>query len=384
MQSDLRRYDIDWWRVIAILAVYLHHIGMPFNGDGFHIMNEESSKLLDDLMVFFEQFRLPMLFLISGTGTVYAFSKRNWIQFIKERSYRLLIPLFFGILFIVPPQTFFENREQFTSYFSFYNDLLSHIEVNHLWFIGNLFWMSAACIPIILYLRSSRSDILKKYLSFMATKKYGILLWGVLLILIKILSKKYYPGDSKSILNLSSTLYFGYYFIAGIVFASSGILWQYLLKHRKTNFYLALICSMVFYTYYYLPDEIVSPYLSLTTQWNIWYAVSGITGWSWIITALGYGQVWFNKRSMLLSKMNEAIYPFYILHQTVIVLLAYYLVQLDLSIGVKMLLLLALSFPVIVLIYRFIVYPFRITRVLFGMRSKPKVKETALADVNPT
>ncbi len=95
MQTSTRRYDIDWWRVIAIIGVYLHHVGMPFNGDGFHIMNSESSKLLDDIMVFFEQFRLPLLFIISGVGTMYAFSKRSVWQFVKERTYRLLIPLIF-------------------------------------------------------------------------------------------------------------------------------------------------------------------------------------------------------------------------------------------------------------------------------------------------
>ncbi|WP_048331323.1 acyltransferase family protein [Bizionia psychrotolerans] len=81
MDTNSRRYDLDWLRVIAILAVYFHHLCMPFNGDDFHIMNAESSKLLDDIMVFFEQVRLPLLFLISGTGTVLAFSKRTWKHF---------------------------------------------------------------------------------------------------------------------------------------------------------------------------------------------------------------------------------------------------------------------------------------------------------------
>ena len=90
-----RRYDLDWLRVIAILAVYLHHIGMPFNGDKFHIMNAESSKLLDDIMVFFEQFRLPLLFLISGTGTMFAFSKRTWVPIFKRTQYTFIDPTFF-------------------------------------------------------------------------------------------------------------------------------------------------------------------------------------------------------------------------------------------------------------------------------------------------
>ena len=182
MQEKQRRYDIDWWRVIAILAVYLHHIGMPFNGDDFHIMNAESSKILDDIMVFFEQLRLPLLFLISGVGTMYAFSKRTWVQFLKERSYRLLIPLVFGVFVIVPPQTYFEHIDIYESYGQFYSQILSNIEVNHLWFIENLFYISILSIPFILFLRSSRSTKIKRFIEKNSRKRYGILIWLVPLI----------------------------------------------------------------------------------------------------------------------------------------------------------------------------------------------------------
>jgi peptidoglycan/LPS O-acetylase OafA/YrhL len=60
--NNVRVSELDWLRVILILAVFLHHALMPFNGDEWHIMNAESSKLLDDVMVYFEQFRLPTLF----------------------------------------------------------------------------------------------------------------------------------------------------------------------------------------------------------------------------------------------------------------------------------------------------------------------------------
>ncbi|MFT5848840.1 acyltransferase family protein, partial [Psychroserpens sp.] len=203
MIEKKRRYDIDWLRVIAILAVYFHHIGMPFNGDEFHIMNTESSKLLDDIMVFFEQFRLPLLFLISGTGTMFAFSKRTWVQFVKERSMRLLIPLFFGVLFIVPPQTYYEQIHNFSAYFDVYKT--GAFETNHLWFIENLFVMSVVLIPLILFLKSSKSDPLVKGLDSIASKKYGILLWVLPLIICTIILKAKYQSDSKSITNLSST-----------------------------------------------------------------------------------------------------------------------------------------------------------------------------------
>ena len=85
--------ELDWLRVILILAVFLHHVLMPFNGDGWHIMNSESSKLLDDIMVYFEQFRLPILFFIAGVGSVILLRKINALEFLRDKFFRLLIPL---------------------------------------------------------------------------------------------------------------------------------------------------------------------------------------------------------------------------------------------------------------------------------------------------
>jgi glucan biosynthesis protein C len=75
IDSNQRLTELDWLRVILIFAVFIHHVLMPFNGDNWHIMNNESSKLLDDVMVYFEQFRLPILFFISGAGAVILLSK---------------------------------------------------------------------------------------------------------------------------------------------------------------------------------------------------------------------------------------------------------------------------------------------------------------------
>ena len=368
MEEKKRRYDLDWFRVIAILAVYLHHIGMPFNGDTFHIMNADSSKLLDDIMVFFEQFRLPLLFLISGTGTIYAFSKRTWLQFLKERSTRLIIPLIFGVLFIVPPQTYYEHLATYGSYLDVYKNGV--FETNHLWFIENLFVYSVVLIPLILFLKSSKSDSIMRFLDTISAKKYGILLWVLPLLIMIILLKQAYPSDSKDLTNLSSTFYYGYFLVAGMLFATSNMSWSHLKTHRKFNAIAFILSTILFYGYYLLPNAYIAPYLSINARWNVWYLVCGLVSWTLITTLLGYGQIWFYKKSVFLQKCNEAIYPFYILHQTIIVILGYYIIQLELSIVAKIALLLVTSFPVTILMYRLLIYPFKIPRLLFGMKKK--------------
>jgi len=373
MDTTLRRYDLDWLRVIAIVAVYFHHIGMPFNGDDFHVMNTESSKILDDIMVYFEQFRLPLLFLISGTGTVLAFSKRTWQQFFKERTCRLLIPLIFGVLIIVPPQTYYQFIDEFNAYWEIY--LNAKFESNHLWFIENVYVLSIVAIPLIIFLKSVKSQNFKNFFEEISTYKFGLIMAGSPLIIFTVILKRYYPTDSTSISNLSETFYYSYFFIAGILLASSQIVWVNLKKLRRFHLYIFIISSLAFYVYYFVPSNVVEPYFSLSARWDIWYALCCLLGWCFVLTLLGYGQVYLNKPSVWLKRLNEAIYPFYILHQTIIVIFAYYIIQLELSITSKITLLLFTSFFVIVIIYRFIVYPFKTTRILFGMKAQSKVNK---------
>jgi hypothetical protein len=125
-----------------------------------------------------------------------------------------------------------------------------------------------------------------------------------------------------------------------------------------------------------VPNDYIEPYLSLSVRWDIWYSLCCLLGWCFVLTLLGYGQVYLNKPSLWLKRMNEAIYPFYILHQTVIVIFGYYIIHMNLDIPVKMTLLFISSFSVIVLLYRFLVYPFKITRVLFGMKKNDENVKT--------
>lgn len=128
--------------------------------------------------------------------------------------------------------------------------------------------------------------------------------------------------------------------------------------------------SVLFYGYYFLPNEIIAPHVSIPNRWILWYVTCGLVGWTIVITILGYAHVWLNKLSTLLQKCNEAIYPFYVLHQTIIVVVGYYVIQLDVGIPSKILLLMVASFPIILLIYRYLIYPFKLARLLFGMKKK--------------
>lgn len=130
-----------------------------------------------------------------------------------------------------------------------------------------------------------------------------------------------------------------------MLFTASNNSWNHLKSFRKFNFIDFVISFILFYGYYLLPNGFISPYLSISSRWNIWYLVCGLVSWTLVTTLLGYGQVSFNKKSTLLKKCNEAIYPFYILHQTIIIIAGFYIIPLDFSILSKIVLLVVASFP---------------------------------------
>jgi len=355
-----------------IFAVFLHHVCMPFNGDGWHIMNNESSKALDDIMVYFEQFRLPILFFISGVGTVILLSKITVKKFAIDKMLRLFIPLVVGSLLIIPPQSYIENISEFQSYWQAFPILTLKFETNHLWFIEYLIVFAFFAIPINMVLSTQLGSMIIGLIEKLSRYKLGLYGLVVLLIAVKLYFSLNFPSDDNKVENLSSSTFYLFFFIAGMVFIRSKNIWQAIGKQRYYNLLLLLFSTIVFYGYYYSPD--LSPYLSIEMRWAIWWLVCCLVAWSALLTILGYAQFYFTNSPTWLRLSNELIYPFYIFHQTVIVVIGYFVITWQTSIPIKIMALFFLSFAVTAVICLFIVKPFNIFRFLFGLKPLQKVE----------
>jgi glucan biosynthesis protein C len=366
MSTYKRYHELDWLRIILVIAVFLHHIGMPFNGDGFPVMNSDSSKVLDDIMVYFEQFRLPMLFLIAGAGAVILLSFKNRTDFIKQRFMRLLVPLIFAVLVIVPPQNYIGHIDQFKSYWQAYPTLASNLSTNHLWFIEYLVVFALLSIPLYSFLQSAKGKRVINAIETISNNPAGLFLFAFLLIGLRVLSKIFFPDDSKDLTNLSTPVFYGFFYIMGMVLMSSTTLWANIKRFRRVNLTLLVGCSVMFYSYYYSPD--LSPWLSIEVRWALWWAVGCMVAWSATLTLIGYAQQYLNQYNSWLVKCNEMIYPFYIFHQTVIIIAAYYVIEWQAGITTKVVGLLSISLPLTVLLC-LMIYPFNPARILFGVKA---------------
>jgi len=107
--AKVRRYDLDWLRVSVFGILIIYHVGMYFVPWKWHIKHELTYDWISWPMIFINQWRLPILFIISGMGTRFALSHRSGQLFRKERLMRLGIPLLVGVILIVPPQLYIER-----------------------------------------------------------------------------------------------------------------------------------------------------------------------------------------------------------------------------------------------------------------------------------
>jgi len=104
-------------------------------------------------------------------------------------------------------------------------------------------------------------------------------------------------------------------------------------------------------------------------SWH-WALARAACAWSWVLAILGWGHARLNFTNRFVKHANEAVLPFYILHQPVIIVIAFFVVQLDAAVPLKYLLTAASSFVVIVALYEYVVRPVGVLRFLFGMRPK--------------
>jgi surface polysaccharide O-acyltransferase-like enzyme len=133
--KSVRRYDLDWLRVFAVLILLCFHSARPFDEWGWHIKNGGVSGFITNILQFINIWHMPLFFLLSGSAAWFALSLRPERSFAKERVKRLFIPLVFGMAVIIPPQVYIERifRGQFEG--SYFRNLSWH----HLWFLAYLF-----------------------------------------------------------------------------------------------------------------------------------------------------------------------------------------------------------------------------------------------------
>ena len=377
METNRQSY-LDWLRCFAILGVLLFHSAMPFAAEEWwHIKNKENSELFAEFNFWLSRFRMPLLFFVSGAVSYFILQRKSAGNFVSMRFHRLMIPLIFGMLVVVPPQIYMERVTQGFkgNFFDFYPAIFEmkpypegNTSWHHLWFILYLFLYNLVAAPFFAWLVSEKGKSFLNRALWLSRGKwiYLLILPGV--IIHTSLSLKF-PQTNDLIHDWGRLPYWFLFVIIGFVCICFPPLVNSLERNRRLSLLLAFSTLIVINYVRWNEMEPWDTMQNWRSDWRTYLFISlyAFTSWFWVFALIGYGKKYLNKDHRALKYINEALYPFYILHQTIIVILAFYVVQVSDSILSKYLFIVLTTFIVSMLIYHLLIRPSRILRYFFGM-----------------
>jgi glucan biosynthesis protein C len=168
----MRRYDIDWLRVIAIGLLLIYHIAIGFQSWGTmigFIAAPKSWTALWTPMAMLNVWRIPLLFFVSGMGVYFAMQQRTWKQLILERTMRIWLPFVFGMFAIVPLHILVWR-------YYYKMELLYVFDPGHLWFLANIFVYVLVLSPILFYLKKNETGKVVQLIKSIFSTPLGLLI----------------------------------------------------------------------------------------------------------------------------------------------------------------------------------------------------------------
>ena len=383
-----RKHYIDWLRVLAFGLLFLFHSWRPFDHFPWHIKNSEQSVVFDLLTMFTHGWRMYLIFLVSGAGTWFAMKSRK-DAFVKDRIKRLIVPFIFGILLIIPPQRFYEwiTYHDFTgSYLDFTlayfpqqlganmgSSLLlwfGHLGT-HIWYLPFLFVMSVLILPLLKRIQKGNFNF--TWLKSLMRSNYGVFALVLPMIIVRILLKPIYSEYT----DWADFFIYIFPFLYGFIFMSDPGFINIIKKKMYLFLIVGVISSIYFlYTGSQNPQNVQEYLYPSFSSYHIQISiVSMFIAYSWILFFLAFFARKMNFKHSILVPANISILPIYVLHQTLIIVIGYYIVDTDLSMFIKFIIITFTAIPAAVLLYK-IIQINNVFRFLFGLKRKSK-KELA-------
>lgn len=334
--TTTRHFGMDWLRIGAFGLLIFYHIGMYFVPWGWHVKIAQPLDWVQIPMMATNSWRLPLLFLVSGYASAALFAKTGAAgAFLRSRSARLLIPLIFGIIVVVPVQPWIELMTQhgyahgfahfwLHDYFRFGS--LEGIVLptwQHLWFVVYLWLYTLIAVAILALvpeaMRARVADGAARLLRG----------WGILVVpfaaWLAILTA--FPGYRETHALVDDGPNHLHYLVPFFV--------GWLLRVRPALFVgvarcwpVALVIGIAAYAYiawamWGALDEGPAPAGIVTT----FMIVRLVQGWATIVALVGIADRYGNRDHPRRAMFAEAVFPFYIIHQTIIVVIGWYLLQ---------------------------------------------------------
>jgi surface polysaccharide O-acyltransferase-like enzyme len=376
-----RLYYLDWLRVLTILAIFgLHHCTRFFDTDDWFIKNAVTYPFMQVWLEFCTSWGMPLILLISGASAFMALEKARPGRFILGLILRLLVPLLVGMFTHVPLHIYLErlSRGEFSgSFFAFYPHYFEGMYGfggnfawmgSHLWYLELLFIASLLCLPLFLWLkRTARGRRVLQGMGDRLAHPAAVPLLALPTILLILNLDEANLGNTS--LGGWSLAIYPLFYVAGFVIVANERLQQQLVRLRWIHLAMGLAFTGA---YLFGEFQTVYPTDGFPLASALVKVLDCFVVWAWLLAVFGFGKARLSFTNPFLKYANEAALPFYILHQTVVVALGYFVVQWAIPDLLKYLVILGVSFGVIMGLYEYGVRRFDVMRFLFGMKLLPR------------
>lgn len=334
-----RRVDLDWVRIAAFGLLILYHVGMFYVPWNWHIKSAHPVTALEPLMLALNPWRLALLFLVSGVATRFMLRKTATGALIRSRSLRLLIPLLFGMLVIVPPQAYVQIVEALGYDGGFVDFYLKHYFTfgkafcpnpciilptwNHLWFVAYL-WIYTMALGLVLMAMPGLVGAIERWLAPLMTGVWLLIVPSLLFGLFRLTLLPNFPSTHALFGDWYNHALFAGIFLLGFLLAHAASFWEAIERQR----WIALILAIAFYALWLSLRSLHG----LPVRLLIGMAY-GFYQWLCIVAVLGFARRWLTRDSAARRYLTDAIFPYYIVHQTAIIMIAHGLRGSGLSVG---------------------------------------------------
>jgi hypothetical protein len=349
MQMSGRLYYVDWLRVIAFAILVVYHCSVAFFPDLSWLMKSaQTSETLSLVMKFPRAWRLALLFFVSGMGTWFAFRSNTGLNFLKDRTVRLLLPLLFAMCVIIVPQVWYERVYEdgyegslltfwLTRYFTEGKYPDGNFTWAHMWFVAYLLVMAFLCYPIFRLIVDPRMRRVTGWFEAVARSNAIYLLFLLPLILHVALSP-FYPRQTNALYNDGAwfAVWASWFGLGFLVARHHHAVIEAIVERRWLSASLALMLTMLLYRYSWAVGPggtFIGDYENMTLPYKT--ALFGLA-WSMILACVGFAALHLNRKSAALAWLNRKIFPLYIVHQTIIIAALFYVLPLEAGVAATM------------------------------------------------
>ena len=397
-QLTTRRYDLDWLRVIAFLLLIFYHIGMFYVPWDWHVKSVHAGQGAEPLMMLLNPWRLSLLFFISGVALRFLFGKLGAAGVAKDRFVRMGLPILAGMILIVAPQSWLQLVESgefegsFWAFYPKYLDPTSDFSIatptwNHLWYIVYLLAYSLLLAPVagllIRFMEGRGAAVTQRLFAGRIGIAMVVALPAIPHMVYRLTLDPHFPTTHDLVWDWANHAHSLTMLMIGFLLAKDGAFWSAVRRAIVPAILLTVMLGAGLSLLWASWEALAA---NPGAQWMIWPARMARILYAWlaILSLLALAQRYLNRPGPTLTYLTEAVFPWYILHQTLIVMAGYWLTRQGLDVWSEFSLLVFATMGGCAVLHEFVIRRSTHLRIWFGLKAKRGSGSASLPAQAPT